>query len=354
MSAFPPPIRIETQGVTLSVHDSGGDGPMLLLCHGWPELAYSWSPMWDALTEAGYRLIAPDQRGFGGSDCPPQVEAYRIDALVGDLTGLLDHFDIETAYWVGHDWGGLVVWHAARLAAERIQGVIALNTPHFPRPPVRPTEALKARYGSDHYIVRFQEEGLCEALFEAHIDAFFGFLMQQLPGDLLDRLNLKDPPPELFDLPARFRERVEPWGLVRQAAMALSGRMSPQLKAALPRGPFGLPRPPRGGVPIMSAADRAVYVNAFRKTGFRPGLNWYRNFDANWELMADFGDRIPQPALMIAAEHDVFLPPHLTDAMVDLIPDLTRHFLPGVGHWTSWEAPDAAAKLMIDWLSGRG
>lgn len=315
-TAFPPAQPIAVNGVTLSVHLAGPeDGLPVLLCHGWPELAYSWKNQIPALVDIGCRVIAPDQRGFGASDAPREISAYGVDHLVGDLAGLLDALGHDQAVYVGHDWGGIVVWHAAMLTPARVKGVIGVNTPHLPRAPIPITEVFRARGGEEHYIVQAQEEGKVEAIYEAHIDKFFEFVFgKPPPAKALDKL-----PPSVTHLPQRLME--------------FKGRDEADM--------------------VVAKADRRVFTEAYRKSGFRGGVNWYRNFDANWARMEGVDHHIPGPALMVSADADFMLPPALTQWMPDLVDDLEMKVIEGCGHWTQWEAPQALNAHMTDWLQRR-
>jgi pimeloyl-ACP methyl ester carboxylesterase len=316
MTDFPTPIRIEANGITLSVHLAGPeDGQPVLLVHGWPELAWSWKNQIGPLAEAGYRVIAPDLRGFGGSDCPAGAEAYGIDTLVGDLTGLLDALGHETAVFAGHDWGGIIVWHAAMLAKDRVAGVIGVNTPHLPRGAEPPTHYFREIGGEDHYILRFQEPGYAESRFEGREDDFFAFIFAAPPpAERMESLF-----PGVTHIPRRFEH--------------FSGR-------------------DEAGI-VVPPAERAVYAEAYGKTGFGPGLNLYRNFDANWQRMGGVDHRVSLPSLMISAECDFMLPPKLAAWMPALCSDLERHTIEGCGHWTMWERPGELNALMLDWLGRR-
>src|SRR5437762_8714396 len=136
------------------------DGPLVVLCHGFPELWYSWRHQLPALAKAGYRVLAPDQRGYGRTDAPDEIEAYDIEHLTGDLTGLLDALGVERAVFIGHDWGAIVVWGLSLLAPERVRAVTGLSVPFAPRPPIPPTQLFRAMFGERFlYILYFQDVG---------------------------------------------------------------------------------------------------------------------------------------------------------------------------------------------------
>lgn len=315
MIDFPAAQRLQTNGITLSVHIAGPEnGLPVLLLHGWPELARSWINQIGPLSKAGFRVIAPDMRGFGASDATREISAYGIDTLVADMTGLLDTLKIERAVWVGHDWGGFVVWPAALLVPERVAGVVGVNTPHFPLPTSSPVSQLRAFAGDDHYIVRFQEEGLAESLLEGNEDRFFEFTFAKPPKRLPTKIS-----PDITHLLRRFS--------------AFTGRAEDDI--AIPK------------------AERALYVQAYKASGFRGGINYYRNLDANWAHMKNVDQTVRQPSLMIGAALDPFLPPAFMDGMEKRVPDLTKHVIKNCGHWTQWEAPDELSATMINWLQQR-
>lgn len=316
MTEFPPAQKIPANGITHSVHIAGPeDGQPLLLVHGWPELAYSWKNQIPVLAKAGYRVIVPDLRGFGGSDCPEDAAQYRIDILVKDLTGLLDALGHETAVFAGHDWGGIIVWHAAMLAKERVAGVIGVNTPHLPRGAEAPTTYFRAVGGEDHYILRFQEKGYAESRFEGREDDFFAFMFGAPPdADKLEGLF-----PDITHIPRLFE--------------AFSGRPEDRI--------------------VVGPADRKVYADAYRATGYASGINLYRNFDANWQLMGGVDHRLPMPCMLVAAECDFMLPPSLAGWMPALCSDVEVNILEACGHWTMWEQPDQLNAHLLDWLGRR-
>jgi pimeloyl-ACP methyl ester carboxylesterase len=312
MSALPAPRRIAANGIALSVLEAGprGGTPVVLL-HGFPELAYSWRGQLPVLADAGRWVIAPDQRGYGGSDRPELVEAYAIEALTADMIGLLDAVGAERAIWVGHDWGGLVAWELARRFPERTAGVVGLNTPFLPRPPEDPITLVKRRFGPGHYIVWFQTRRLPELAFEASLERSFRFFFRRTDGEPKDRAKLS------------------------------------ALEAAFE---FFKPKPEHQ---LLSDEELAVYVEAYRRTGFRGPINWYRNMRGNWARSDGVPNHVAAPALMITAELDPFLPPELADGMERYVPDLERAMVMGSGHWTQQEHPDEVNRLLLDWLHRR-
>ncbi len=323
---------VELGDVTLSVYEANPPGgaeaaghqgrPAVVFAHGFPDLAYGWRDQLPAVAEAGFRAIAPDQRGYGGSSRPEAVDDYDIFHLTGDLVGLLDHLDIERAVFVGHDWGGFLVWQMPLLHPDRVAGVIGLNTPFIPRMPVRPTEVFRMLGGDANYIVEFQEPGRADEI-----------LLRDVPG--------------LYD--ALWRSAVSPEE-VAAAAEAVAASVS-ESATTFERIIAG----PRLGQPILTPTEMAVYVDTFRATGFTGGLNWYRNFDRNWELTPEQdGARIDGvPCLMVTAEWDPVLTPALAQGMPELVGDLEMRELARCGHFTQAEQPAATNELLVDFLTRR-
>lgn len=316
--AMPPSRRIETNGVALNVFEAGPSDsayPPLVLCHGFPELAFSWRHQIPALAAQGFRVIAPDQRGYGASDKPDAVDAYDMEALTGDLAGLLDALGLERAVFVGHDWGGFVIWQMGVRHPERVAGLIGLNTPYTKRPPIDPIALYRQRFGDDFYIVFFQEEGPAEALFEADIERFIRFMMRR-----------NDITPEMFEqLPKE--------------------RRSFSLQGALPHYD-----PKTCTQQFLSDAEIGVYVDAFKAGGLRGPINWYRNFSRNWQRSGHLADLVTAPSLMIMAQNDLVLPPSAADGMEKYVPNLARVLIEGSGHWTQQEKPAETTAAIADWM----
>jgi pimeloyl-ACP methyl ester carboxylesterase len=309
--------QVQTNGITMHVVEAGSGFPVLM-CHGFPEIWYSWRHQLRALADAGFRAIAPDQRGYGETDAPQPIEAYTIHHLIGDLTGLLDALQIEKAAIVGHDWGGLLVWPMALLAPHRVAAVVGVNTPFFPRLPMRPTDMMRAAaQGNFHYILYFQEPGVAEAELEADVRRSLRGFYQDIPREIIEAT--KDISP---------------------------GVMGPQGGGILDR----LSDAPHGS--FLTAEDFEVFVRAFERTGFRGGLNWYRNFDRNWELTAYLiGAKVMQPALMLTAELDPVLRPEFAAGMSAWVPNLSDTILiKGSGHWTQQEKPEEVNRALIGFL----
>jgi len=321
-----------TNGIRMGYYEAGPqDDPLpVVLCHGWPELAFSWRHQIKALSDAGMRVIAPDQRGFGATDRPDAVEDYDLEHLTGDLAGLLDHLGIDKAIFVGHDWGGFVAWQMPLRHPDRVAGVVGINTPHTARAPVDPIRIFRKRFGEKMYIVQFQDPGRePDAIFAARPDQVFDFFMRRpLPAK---HGNATGSPPE------------ESAGIGAAAGVNLA---FPQMVAAYDA------RFDRRD-PILSDAEKQVFVDTFSKTGFTGGINWYRNMTRNWERSADLDHTVRVPALMIMAENDPVLPPSATEGMEALVPDLEKVLVRDCGHWTQQEKPGEVSALLIGWRRRR-
>ena len=325
-----PPLRLPDgtvePGIRLSVHEQPAQGggssgrPAVVFSHGFPELGYSWRHQIEAVAAAGFRAIAPDQRGYGASDAPEPVSAYDIHHLCGDLVGLLDALEIEKAVFVGHDWGGFVVWAMPALHPGRVAGIVGVNTPYIPRPPIAPMAMLRAMVGGQDekmYMLWFQQPGVAEGV--------------------LDR-----DPALLFDKLLRTGVPME----------TLAARMAGK---DFDMNPFRrLGELEELGEPIGTREERAHYVDVFRRTGFRGGIHWYRNFDRNWETAPNIGvTQVAAPCLMVTAAWDPVLRPEMASGMPLLCPDLETVQIERCGHWTQQEKPDELNRILVDWLQRR-
>ena len=293
--------QVPVNGIELHVAECG-DGPLVLLCHGFPELWYSWRHQLPVLAAAGYRAVAPDQRGYGRSSRPEPVEDYDIVHLAGDVLGLIDALGEERAVVVGHDWGAIVTWYLAQTAPERLCGVAAMSVPLWPRSPRPPTVWMKDIFGDQFfYILHFQTPGVADAQLESDPAGFLRRFLRGASSDVFD--GTTEAPP----LPG--------W---------------------------------------ISEAEFAVYETEFRRTGFTGGLNWYRNFDRNWELTAESDGRtIDVPTMFLAGERDPvlsFLPVCPMQAQVSDLRELV--LVPGAGHWIQQERPAETNEALLRFLAG--
>ena len=296
----------------------------MILCHGFPELAFSWRHQLKALAAAGRWVIAPDQRGYGLTSRPGPVEDYDIEHLTGDMVGLLDHLGAQKAIFCGHDWGGIVVWQMPLRHPGRVAGVIGVNTPFMPRSPVDPIEIFRRRMGEDMYIVHFQKPGEADAILDGDVAKAMDFFM---------RRPLASQPPS-----AGFAAERQPG----------EGSSFALIKALQAYDPAGDPRET-----FLTADEFAAFVETFERTGFTGGINWYRNFSRNWRGSADLPSKIEVPSLMVMAENDAVLPPSAADGMEAHVPDLDKTLIEGSGHWTQQEKPEAVNKAILSWLDRR-
>lgn len=318
---------LETNGIRMHIAEAG-TGPLVVLCHGWPESWYSWRHQLVALAQAGYHAVAPDQRGYGQTDRPEAIDQYTLLHLVGDLVGLLDALGEATAVVAGHDWGAPVAWHAALLRPDRFRAVIGLSVPFRPRSAARPTTVMPQSEKAQFYQLYFQKPGEAEAEFERDPRRTIRQLLYWGSGD----------PPR----PPRG-ERTGPAGMVPHGGGFLN--------------PVEAPTPLPGW---LQESDLDVFAAQFRQAGFRGGLNWYRNIDRNWELLAPWaGARITVPALYVAGDRDLVV---AFQGMDQLLPALRQHIpqlrdivmLPGCGHWTQQERPAEVNTAMIAFLKSLG
>jgi pimeloyl-ACP methyl ester carboxylesterase len=299
-----------------------GEGPLIVLCHGFPELWYSWRHQLPALSSAGFHAVAVDMRGYGQSDRPEAIDQYTLLHLVGDIVGLLDALGVRQAVIAGHDWGAVVAWHAALLRPDRFRAVIALSLPYLQRSPVAPTLVMPRRKDAVFYPLYFQEPGVAEAELERDVRQTF---LKVLGGGSVAG--------------GSERSASGPVGMVRRDGGLLTDRPTP---ATLPNW--------------LTEADLDFYVREFERTGFRGGLNWYRNIDKNWELLAPFeGAKVTVPALYMAGDRDLALAFQGMDRVVanlgNNVPQLRgKVILPGCGHWTQQERASEVNAAMIDFL----
>jgi pimeloyl-ACP methyl ester carboxylesterase len=305
---------IKTNGINLHIAEAG-DGPVVLLLHGWPESWYSWRHQLPALAAAGYHAIAPDVRGYGQSDKPEAIEAYSMKIMLADYLGILDAVGANTAVVVGHDWGAPMAWDSAALHPDRYRAVVGMSVPYLPRSPMAPIPLLKAAFGDNwFYILYFQEPGVAEAEFEADIPKTMRMILAGIPG---------------FD----------------SAAQALAAKKKGDAFLTGAHVPDKLPD-------WLTEADVAFFADEFKRSGFRGGLNRYRNMDRDWEELPELATaKIEQPALFITGEIDpvrAFAP---TDGMKLMVPGLRDMLIiPGAGHWVQQEKAAEVNAALIAFL----
>lgn len=319
-TGFPEPSLIALDGVVLEVFEAGEEnrGNPIVLCHGWPEHAYAWRHQMPALAAAGYHVIVPNQRGYGNSSCPAEVTEYDIAKLTGDLVLLLDHFGYENAVFAGHDWGANVVWSLALLHPARVSRIINLALPYQPRTPVPWIEFMETVFGPDNYFVHFNRHpGVADAVLEAHTGQFLQNLFRK------DLLPLTPAEPVSPDLSAVQVPQHEDMMMIALA------------KSATPLGK-----------PVMNNRDLAVFIAAFEKTGFTSSINWYRNMDRNWHILAEVDPIVRHPAFMIYGTQDM-IPP--SENLATFVPDVQVQSL-DCGHWIQQEKPEETTQAMLNWL----
>jgi pimeloyl-ACP methyl ester carboxylesterase len=315
---------VEANGIPIHLAEAGG-GPVVLFCHGFPESWYSWRHQLKALAEAGYRAVAPDMRGYGQTGQPHEIDQYTVFHLVGDMVGVLDALSAPQAVVIGHDWGAPVAWHCALLRPDRFHAVAGLSVPFFPRGSKRPTSVMPQTESSLFYQLYFQAPGVAEAELERSPLETIRRLLYSGSGDLApgSDITLSDNAP----------------GMVPRTGGFLSRTIDP-------------PAPPAW----LTEADIDFYAGEFARSGFRGGLNWYRNIDRNWELLAPFaGAKVTVPALYIAGDRDVVVKfPRMDQLIANLklfVPNLTKTImLPGCGHWTQQERADEVNAALIAFL----
>jgi len=299
----------------MAVHERG-EGPPVILLHGFPELAFSWRHQLPALAAAGYRAIAPDQRGYGATDKPGSVADYRMQDLIADITGLVDALSIDRAVFVGHDWGALVLWQLALLEPERMAGLINLNIPFFARTPVDPITLMRNFLGDDFYIVNFQDSNEADLRCDADPGRVFDVMMRR---NQITRTRFEKLPKE------------------KRAFSLLTA----------------LARTELSGEPLLTDEEHSTFTKAFKAGGFTGPINWYRNWSYNWSSSADVEQTVNVPTLYIGAEDDVIVSPAQIEAMKANVPDLDIQMIENCGHWTQQERPDDVNALILDWLARR-
>jgi pimeloyl-ACP methyl ester carboxylesterase len=308
---FPESTLVSVNGVELEVFEAGRKdaGEPIVLCHGWPELAFSWRHQVPALAAAGYHVIVPNQRGYGNSSRPTEVSDYDIEHLSGDLVALLDHYGYEDATFVGHDWGAMVVWGLTLLHPRRVNRVINLSLPYQERGEKPWIVLMEEVLGGDFYFVHFNRQpGVADAVLEENTFRF------------LRNMYRKNEP---------HGERESEPGMV-------------MINLANAETPLG--------EPLMSDSELAVFVAAFEASGFTGGINWYRNLDRNWRLLADVNPIIQQPALMIYGDRDVI---QRSENLTEFVPNVEAVTL-DCGHWIQQEKPEETNQAILKWLEQQG
>jgi pimeloyl-ACP methyl ester carboxylesterase len=309
---------VETNGIRMHIAEAGS-GPLVVLLHGFPESWYSWRHQLSVLGEAGFHVVAPDQRGFGQTDRPEAIDSYTTFQLVGDVIGLLDALGEQQATVIGHDWGAPVAWHTALFRPDRVRAVGGLSVPFRPRGNRPPLAMLRELRGENFYQIYFQQPGVAEADLERDVRATMRVTLYGASGDSPSVPDMIVRPEQSFlGIPRTAPERLPDW---------------------------------------LTDEDIDFYTAEFQRTGFRGGLNWYRNIDRNWELTAPWtGAGISAPALFVVGDRDVVYHfpgggPGMIDGLRRSVPNLKQSVvLEGCGHWTQQERAAEVNRLLVEFL----
>lgn len=303
--SFPTPTLISVNDVELEVFEAGKEnkGTPIILCHGWPEHAYSWRHQVAPLVAAGYHVIVPNQRGYGNSSCPKEVTKYDIKHLTDDMVALLDHFEYKDAIFMGHDWGASVVWSMALLHPERVKKMVNLCLPYQIRGEKPWIDFMEEFLGEDYYFVHFNKQpGVADAILNESTTQFMTNLYRknipvQTPSEGMEMINLA------------------------KSTTAL-------------------------GDSVMNDEDLSVYISGFKQNGFTPSINWYRNLNRNWHIVGEVSPIVEQKTLMVYGEKDVIPPlPNIQD----FVPNIDVRTL-NAGHWIQEEIPEELNKIILEWL----
>jgi pimeloyl-ACP methyl ester carboxylesterase len=310
---------VTTNGIKMHYVEQGS-GPLVVLCHGWPESWYSYRHQIPALAAAGFRVVAPDQRGYGQTDGPEPISAYNIFQLTGDIIGLVHALGESEAIIIGHDWGSVVTQYCSLFRPDIFKAVVLLSVPYLPRmrgntPPI---EIMKKMYGEDiFYQVYFQEPGKAEADLDADAQRTMGMILYSNSGS---------PPPE------------KRWRFVYKKGETLTQNFS--FPDALPGW--------------LTKEDVDYFGREFARSGFRGGLNWYRNIDLNWKETPFLdGAKILQPTLFVAGDVDPVMKMYgkAYQNLEKVVPSLKQKVvLQGVGHWVNQERPAEVNQLILGFL----
>jgi pimeloyl-ACP methyl ester carboxylesterase len=306
---------VKTNGIHMHIAEQG-EGPLVLMLHGFPESWYSWRHQLPALAAAGYHAVAPDVRGYGRSDRPHEIEAYAMREHLADAIGLVDALGEKTAVIVGHDWGAPMAWNAAALHPDRFPAVAGLSVPYTGRSPIPPTQLLKGIFGDNFfYMLYFQEPGPAEEEFEADVRKSMRMFM--------------------YGAAAEGANEIGRMANKKKGDRLLTGMVDPETLPAW-----------------LTEDDFNYFAGEFERTGFRGALNRYRNIDRDWEQLPELATaKITQPALFIGGEKDPvlrFAPP--LEGMTANVPNVEIVKIPDAGHWTQQEAPGAVNEALLKFL----
>ncbi|HEJ9096976.1 TPA: alpha/beta fold hydrolase [Serratia odorifera] len=314
---------VEANGLRLHITEEG-EGPLVLLCHGFPETAYAWRHQLSALAEAGFRAIAPDLRGYGNSDSPVDAMEFTTLDVVGDLVALVDAEGESEAVIVGGDWGATIAWQAALVRPDRFRAVAALGVPMMGRAPVVPSQIFPQTAMAIFYTHYFSQPNVAEQEFDKDVASTLRKIYFAASGDAGPRTDPNTP---------------NPFGMVMRGQGLLDSLPDPRVFPSW-----------------LEQADLDIFVKSFRESGFRGGLNYYRNLDRNWMLQSAFvGKQVEVPALFLVGERDTGLAipgmEQIIKAMPQLVPQLrSSEVIPVAGHWLQQEAPKEVNTALVQFL----
>ncbi|CAL5194772.1 unnamed protein product [Lathyrus oleraceus] len=309
---------VEVNGIKMHIAEKGKEGPVVLFLHGFPELWYSWRHQIAALGSLGYRAVAPDLRGYGDTEAPASVSSYTIFHLVGDVIALIDLLGADQVFLVGHDWGAIIGWYVCLFRPERIKAYVSLSVPHLPRnPKIKPVDGMRALFGDDYYICRFQEPGKAEAEFA------------RVSPDLVIKNMLTN------------RNSGPP--ILPKEGMVVA---NPEASSAKPLPSW------------LSQEDINYYASKFEKSGFTGGLNYYRNLNLNWELTAAWtGAQIKVPVKFITGDLDLVYVSMGTKQYIEsggfkkYVPNLEEVVIQeGVAHYNNQEAAEDVSNHIYEFF----
>lgn len=306
--------RIATNGINLKIAEQG-EGPLVLLLHGFPESWYSWRHQFEPIAAAGFKCVAPDMRGYGNSDAPKDIGDYNQVEVVNDIVGLVTALGYETAIVIGHDWGAPTAWACAKDHPEVFTAVGALSVPFSPRPDAPPLDTMKAMFKDMFfYQLYFQEPGVAEAEFEKDLEVSLRKFLHIGSGEAdLSNMQPKGPDADLLS---------------------------------------DIPDPGKLG-DWCSVDDLNYYVSQFEINGFRGPISYYRNHNETWTMTKDRPTEIHQPAMFVAGDRDgvIMMAAEALKNMPNYVKDLRiNELIPGAGHWTQQEAPEAVNKYILQFL----
>ena len=325
MPDFSKPTMISTNGIQMAVYEQRPSGAAhqypLILVHGMPELAYSWRHQFQDLADAGFHVIAPDVRGVGYSDSLPNKEDYKLEYRLKDLCGLLDHYGYDKAIFVGHDFGGSMIWGMGIYHPERVAGLVSMNSP-FLDMPLNPVELYEIMYGPRNYFAYFQTQE-CEDKFNSDHARTFRFYMRRDTGQGTNLSRSKRHDPESMGHVHWIHDDESSWP----------------------------------GELVETEEDINFYAESYKKHGFGPALNWYRCLPYDYEYQQKVHPqglpKIKQPVLALGGETDYIASHVFYENLGDYCDDWEKTVIPDCGHWSQQEKPKEVNERLIGWLNKR-